>query len=106
MAAPGTPAIQDGAIPCKRTFFTAVIVEDVVTESAPTLLPVCAKEAVICGDTVKQRCATRHLDARQRVNELYINVKTLFVCVTHTTMHVRTLAKCYSDSLCQNTALE
>lgn len=60
---PGTPAIQDGTTFCKLTFFAAVIVEDVVTESAPTLLPVRAKEAVICEDNVKQGSATRHSDA-------------------------------------------
>lgn len=46
-------ATRDGTLLGKLTFIAAVIVEDVVTESAPTLLPVRAKEAVICGDNVK-----------------------------------------------------
>lgn len=53
IAALRTTARRDGTLFCKRTFLAAVIVEDMVTESAPTLLPVRAKEAVICGDNVK-----------------------------------------------------
>lgn len=53
---PGTPARRDGTLFCRLTFLTAVIVEDVVTQSAPTLLPVRAEEAVICGDRRRLVC--------------------------------------------------
>lgn len=53
---PGTPARRDGTLFCKLTFLTAVIVEDVVTQSAPALLPVRAEEAVICGDRRRLVC--------------------------------------------------
>lgn len=32
-----------------RTFLAAVVVEGLMAESAPPLLPLCAKKAVICG---------------------------------------------------------
>lgn len=51
-AAAGDPC-ETGMLFCKLTFLAAVIVEDVVTQSAPTLLPVGAEEAVICGGHVE-----------------------------------------------------